>query len=175
MDLPVFEELKIKNFDVDQLLPYFEQQKVGRRPCFIKMPKDDPEKLRGHLINILLVLKKMKVDPRFPYPLYLISEVRLNSKIIPQIRSEREIPGFFFCKNQKITSRESSLINKISIIRERMRNFNYEGLMEDMNEYSNHHKKVYQLAREHNFLTTILEHWKNQEIEKEMEEAIKNE
>jgi hypothetical protein len=130
MKIPIFEEIPIEEINAEQLKIMVSSSKIGRVPCYINLSQQKKEKIAEVIITLEQLLLENNLHPAFPYPLYLIVTNDPNS-FIPWVHSVKELPEYFFKKVKRPTNKEISLLNKLSIRSEKIRNLcNYKILNE---------------------------------------------
>jgi hypothetical protein len=157
MDAPIYEEIIIKKFDLTSLEFAFLQRKLGERPAVLILPEKDKELQKKIITNILIVLKKHQINPRFPYPIYVVADVDIEAKNIPIIQRDHFAPRFFYCRNPKVTSRESNLLNKVKIIRDKLFKGDLEEKVEYIKSQAPKKREIYLLSEEEAFYQQILD------------------
>jgi hypothetical protein len=176
MELPAFVEIHLESFEVNKLVELFKVHKLGKVPVILTMENtkknlklnnlDNAENkitdeewdhlIHQRIINILSAIKILKVHPHYPFPVYLVSDVKLDFRQIGVFPNINDLPRYFFCKNRKVTKREQTLLKKITIVKEKMEHGNFELAEEKMLQQSVKHKTLFRLVREADFYEKIL-------------------
>ena len=89
MKLPLYDELKIKNFKIDNLVERFKKANVGESPYYIHI--DHIEMSSSEVIkNIEQALKEIGVYPGIPYPLAIITKENIQENCKLKVFSSKE-------------------------------------------------------------------------------------
>lgn len=158
MRVPVYEELKISQFDVMAVLDQMKKSRLGHVPCYIDLvghPENETDQALQALEDALIMLK---VSPLFPYPFFIISDkIKRQTTHIPIVQNKSELPAHFKKPVKRLTSKELSLLNKAVTLTERISNTPLQQRQKELDEGTRFHKMLFQLSKELDFYQEILE------------------
>ena len=157
MKVPVFEEIEIKSRDEKSLKLKMKKVKAGTVPLYIdcmEMAEFELEEFAEKLNN---VLSEMNIHPLFPYPIYLINDKVLNNSHFLILPTEEELPLFYRKKTARLKNKEQSLLNKVDLNSERIRNKNIEADLKFIKDRSHLQKELFNLNKKETFLLKVQE------------------
>lgn len=122
MRIPVFEEIVIRNAQYDHLYKTLLQSNVGIVPSYINTHLVKREEINSLIPNIVKILTELNIYPYFPYPLYVVSSSLADAKVIPVVRSIKDLPNHFFARVKRLKGREVKLLNKDRMLSSKISN-----------------------------------------------------
>lgn len=135
------------------------KSKIGIGPTYIDLTKY-PEKSSLIIFeNLRVALETLQINAFVPYPLIIISTIKENShiqefKIVPQIS---ELPQHFKEDVKSVKGKELALLNKISILAEKLVNQNLKKEMDNLHRIRDGQKQIFLNDSYIAFLNNILE------------------
>jgi hypothetical protein len=154
MKIPIFEEIPIEEINAEQLKIMVSSSKIGRVPCYINLSQQKKEKIAEVIITLEQLLLENNLHPAFPYPLYLIVTNDPNS-FIPWVHSVKELPEYFFKKVKRPTNKEISLLNKLSIRSDKIRNLGNYKLLNEFKQTALEQKMLFSKTKHLYFLEKL--------------------
>ncbi len=135
MKLPLFDELKIKNFEVESLCDRFKRSKVGESPYFIEIDHAD-DSAEIIISNIEKALRTIGVHPSIPYPTVVITKANLNYGGGVQVfkNSEHITKYFNSLKSRRLKGKEIGLLNKVDALVQKIINLDTYKILDNFNQ-----------------------------------------
>lgn len=130
MRIPIFDELKIKNFRLENLIDRLKRSKVGESPFYINADGLDTP-VKEIINNLDSALKSLNVHPNYPYPLFVITKETVDYHGPIQIVANTSLlPEYFsVLKPRRLKGKEVGLLNKVYALSQKIINLNiYETL-----------------------------------------------
>ncbi|MBF0297959.1 MAG: hypothetical protein HQK51_04525 [Oligoflexia bacterium] len=159
----MFKEIQILKNDVSYFEKLWIKNKVGQNPAYVLISADMLENnpIQKIVDNLELSLKNLKINPVFPYPLYLITEYKVKSDFIPLANSKNELPNYFNFRWKIPTPSEKIIIQKINILKNHLSIFPIEKFSQDIKIIKKEQKALHSLLREEDFYKDILNNLQN--------------
>jgi hypothetical protein len=157
MRVPTLEEIKLTTAEISDLKALFTKAKVGNTPVYTDLSHLGRTRLTEVLTVMELVLKDLNINPKFPYPYYIINGNTEVSSILPIVKKFEDIPSYFQVEVKRVTNREQKLLDKIEVICSQIQN---EDVEQRLHEYKMNilpQKFIKSLAKESLFLEQILD------------------
>ncbi|MBF0361790.1 MAG: hypothetical protein HQK49_12305 [Oligoflexia bacterium] len=154
----MFKEIQIFKNEITYFEKLWIKNKVGQSPVYIII---NPELLQTTslskiLENMEISLKNLKINPLFPYPLYLITEQKLKSDIIPLANSKAELPPYFNFRWKVPTPSEKTIIQKINILKNNLIASPIDRFIKEIKTIKKEQKIFHDLLREEDFYIDII-------------------
>ena len=156
MAIPTMTEIKILDYEVQTLVESFKKAEVGQKPCYIDLELKHAKYIEPALDNIMAALEVLGIDPRFPYPLYIITPFVGKYLDLPLITEKKRLPVHFFCKNQRLNSKEQSLLKKTHMLARKIENNEISDITVHMTSESSARRLLSEVCTENEFLETIV-------------------
>lgn len=154
MKIPIFEELFFENFELDYLKEKLLDSRIGKVPTYINLTTLPKEDQNDTVIIIKELFLELNLNPRFPYPCYLILDKNIDL-YFPTVATVKELPDHFFKKVKRPNNKELQLLNKLSLKVEKIRNLDMNRIMEDLITTNISQKKLYDNTKELYFLEIL--------------------
>jgi hypothetical protein len=151
MNLPVYFEIKLDLNDPEKIYQDLKNSKAGKSPCFIKIEDLSKDKLKFVLEIIFNQLEQLNIDSKIPYPIYIISNIKLEHPHFSIIQSESMLPSYFKIRIKQPGTKESALIQKIQILSEKIRNYLDEDKKNDLMKYTEYSREIYKSKKQEIF------------------------
>lgn len=159
MKIPVYEEIILQGNGKEYLADFIPLSRIGRVPSFINAQKLSRIELITFLDDLEEALKENKLNPLFPYPLYVITEELAEYNTIPLLKSVKDLPDHFFKKVKRPNNKEMQLLNKLYLRVEKVGNLDMEKLIENLKIISNEQKELYNVTKELYFLEQLHDYY----------------
>lgn len=154
MKIPIFEEVLLKGTSTNELRLVVEDSRIGKVPCYINLSNFTTEALETLIINLEQVILEAAMHPRFPYPLYLVTEKSVRS-LFPTVKSVKELPEHYFKKVKRPNNKELQLLNKLSLKVDKIKNLQLYKITQDLKDTADTQKKLYAETKELHFLEQL--------------------
>lgn len=154
MKIPIFEEILLKGFSVNDLTAVVEDSRIGRVPCYVNLSNYSSNDLETAIMNLEQVILEHSIHPRFPYPFYIITAKSVRT-VLPSVRSVKDLPEHFFKKVKRPNNKELQLLNKLSLKVDKIKNLELYKIVQELKDSSDSQKKLYRETKELHFLETI--------------------
>lgn len=151
MELPLFEEINFIKWDVISIKKVLERSKVGKCPCYTVLPEASLKDSEIFITDLEEALKTTFIHPKFPYPYYLVTPLPIKSDFFPLIEKEEYLPRFFSINKKAPSVRESELLTRINILRDKIKATSLYREAAVTKEYSSKAKRLKELADMANF------------------------
>ena len=155
MNLPVYNEIKLDLNDPERIYQELKESRAGKSPCFIKMTELSEDKLKFTLSIVSSQLEQLNIDPKIPYPIYIITDVKLEHDDFSLVPSEGLLPSYYKIRVKQPGTKESALIQKIQILSEKIRNYLDEDKKYDLEKYALYSREIYKMKRQEMFWDEI--------------------
>ncbi len=166
MKIPVFEEIAFNDYEPSTIQEKLDEGKIGRVPCFINLTQVSKDERPSVLIEIKNAFIKLNLNPRFPFPCYVVGE-KIIDDYFPSAESVKELPDHFFKKVKRPNNKEIQLLNKLALKVEKIRNLEMNGIFNNLKDAALTQKKLYDITKELYFLEVINYKLIDREKEKE--------
>ena len=124
MKLPIIKELKISNNTVDFLTFMLKKNRIGRTPLYIDLLTYDYNKTVKILKHLRIAISKIGVNPRFPYPLYIITDKLCHYYNLPLVTNKKNLFSYYIKQGRNLNRREILILSKLYILLEKINNNN---------------------------------------------------
>lgn len=148
MRVPIYEEIKLKDYDVMSFVDILRKSKVGKGPTYLELGHLEEKEAYLILETLSEALKILKISPLFPYPLYIIGPFNFPELNIPIIPNSSELPKHFYNRVKKLNSKELDLVNKITTLTERVSNHPLETRRRELKKSMKDQGTLFLLTRE---------------------------
>lgn len=159
MKIPVYEEIILQGNGKEYLADFMPLSRIGRVPSFINAQKLSRIELINFLDDLEEALKENKLNPLFPYPLYVITEELSEYNSIPLLKTVKDLPDHFFKKVKRPNNKEMQLLNKLYLRVEKVGNLDMEKLLDNLKVISNDQKELYSATKELYFLEQLHDYY----------------
>jgi hypothetical protein len=143
----------------------FVNNQVGNVPTFFSLEIEKEELIDLALESIDKVLTDLNINPRFPFPLYIICSKRNHFKNLNLIQDKNQLPSHFKKKPQKLKTKEMGLLAKTEISSSRIKNLDIKKKMELLKDLSDGQRLLSELTRESYFYQQVLSKLKKENKE----------
>ena len=154
MKIPIFEEILLKGFSINDLKSVVEDSRIGKVPCYVNFSNYNAEDLETAIINLEQVILEFSIHPRFPYPFYVITSITVRT-ILPSVRSVKDLPEHYFKKVKRPNNKELQLLNKLSLKVDKIKNLELYKIAQELKDSGASQRKLYAETKELHFLETI--------------------
>lgn len=157
MNLPILTEIEIHDYAVQSLIEKFKKHEVGQKPCFFELQLKQASLIESALDNIMAALEVMGVDPRFPYPLFIITPFVKKFLDMPILSDVSKLPSHFRCKVQRLNNKEQALLKKTNMLSNKIQNHEISNITVHIKSESSSRRMLVETCQENEFLESILE------------------
>ncbi|WP_372653104.1 hypothetical protein [Halobacteriovorax sp.] len=164
MRIPIYEELILDNYSVEYLKDIIKSSKIGSLPMYSSLHNIPNAEKPLVISNIEIALRELQKSPYFPYPYYIVSDYNLKSAEIEIFNSVEELPSHYFKKSKRLKNKELMLLNKVSVICEKVSNMQIYNKQKVIDNSSLAQKALYKKTKELNFyeeVTSIIQKSEN--------------
>ncbi len=154
MKIPIFEEILLKGFSINDLKAVVEDSRIGKVPCYVNLSNYSSNDLEEAIMNLEQVILDHSIHPRFPYPFYVITAKSVRT-ILPSVRSVKELPEHYFKKVKRPNNKELQLLNKLSLKVDKIKNLQLYKIAQELKDSGDSQRKLYVETKELHFLETI--------------------
>ncbi len=154
MKIPIYEEILIDNFDIENIKIQIEESRIGQVPAYINLAGMKKQEIEILVANLEQILVDLNLHPNFPYPLYLITPTRPKT-FLNCVNSVKELPDHFFKKVKRPTNKEIYLLNKLSIKVEKIKNLDLYNLLNKLDDDSISQELLFLETKELYFLEEL--------------------
>lgn len=151
MKIPIFEEILLKGTTLSDLQAVVEDSKIGKVPCYMNLSNFNKDELDTLVMNLEQIILEASLHPRFPYPLFLVTEKSVKS-LFPSVKSVKELPEHYFKKVKRPNNKELQLLNKLSLKVDKIKNLQLYKITQELKDTSDTQKKLYVETKELHFL-----------------------
>lgn len=151
MKIPIFEEVLLKGTSLSELHAVVEDSKIGKVPCYLNLSNFVNDELETLIMNLEQVILEAALHPRFPYPLFLVTEKSVKS-LFPSVKSVKDLPEHYFKKVKRPNNKELQLLNKLSLKVDKIKNLQLYKITQDLKDTADTQKKLYIETKELHFL-----------------------
>ncbi|WP_127715891.1 hypothetical protein [Halobacteriovorax sp. HLS] len=164
MRIPIYEELILNQYNVEYLREELGKSKLGLIPMYTSLHLISDKERPTAAMNIEQVLKELEIHPRYPYPFYIISETPIRSISITVVEHVQNLPLHYFKKAKRLKNKELALLNKATLLAEKVVNNDLYQKEIDLKEGYTHQVLLYRKSKELNFYENVLEELDQKEI-----------
>ncbi len=156
MRIPIYEELILDNYSVEGLKETITKSKLGSLPMYSTL-HNIPDSDKAIVIsNIEIALNDLQRSPYFPYPYYIVTDSYLKSSVIGIFNSVEELPSHYFKKSKRLKNKELMLLNKVSVICEKVSNMPIHNNQKVIYESAAGQRGLYKQTKELNFYEEVI-------------------
>lgn len=157
MRIPIFEEILVTDFEIENLIALFRKKKVARPPMYIGLYNFSYTETMDKIQNISLALKALDMHPYFPYPFYVITKFKILDSPVPVATNVEELPQNYFKKIKRLKTKELNLLNKGSMVAEKVANSDIYRKIRDLQNSLKGQKQLFLISKETHFYNTVLD------------------
>ncbi len=157
MRIPIFEEIIVKKFDLISLTKFFAQKKFGNCPHFINLNGLSAGLVNDAIDNIANALDRLSIHPKFPYPLYIITEAINTHPVLQVSATTNELPAHYIRKVKRLKNKELAILNKTLLLSEKLSNQEIDKKLNDLSSAYGPQRSLYNNCREIHFYQFILD------------------
>ena len=156
MKVPFLKELNIKNFKVSSLILILKKNRIGRTPLSLDLLTYNENETLEILKNLKSAIIRLGVNPRFPYPIYIITDKVNHYEDLPIMKRKKDISSFYIGRRTNINRREALILSKLYILLEKINNHNVTKECAFIKSQSNQRSYLKDLSYESSIYRTIL-------------------
>lgn len=162
MNLPIYQLVQVKNADLIKVSELLSEDINLRRPvAFVvnSLNLDEQREVIGVIENWF---ETHQASWRFPYPVYIVSDLTEAVGHIPVVKEPKGLPKFFNVKETKITIKESQVLDRNKLIQQEIKNSDPHLMTSVLQDYGINHKKIWYLVNEGFYYEYLLNRLKEQ-------------
>lgn len=157
MKLPLIQKLEIIPTQVEEIQAIFKKNGVASCPTLLLFTN-----LNGHKLSVAFEMcqkafQNLELNPRFPYPTYIVHEAETKQSFFPEIQSQNNLPKHFIKKIKRVKKREQSLLDKVITLSDRIKNHKIHEDLEYLKSKSQQNRELSNLCAEKSFYLELLE------------------
>ena len=158
MTVPVFEKIELNNYvNEDRIREKLEESPVGHCPVYIPLPEMTKPKTLEFIVLLDSILRKMKVHPLYPYPVYIITKTKVLSQRIPVLTDIMNLPQMYRrSKQRSFTKQENQLLKKIEIDKRSFEGIEIDKRLREINLAKDKNRELYNIVRFNFFLRELI-------------------
>lgn len=156
MSLPIYQHVNIKTIQLEDLQNFLNPEMNSGHPVALNLKQLDLEQQREIVGLIENYFSTNNHSFKYPYPVYLIMDHEKTITRMPSVKTVEELPKFFSQKDSKMNVKESHLIGRNKLLQQAIKNIDSEQIQENIQNYGNLHRKVFELEKERLFYRSIL-------------------
>ncbi|MFN8369913.1 MAG: hypothetical protein U0T83_04710 [Bacteriovoracaceae bacterium] len=149
-------QIKISNTNLQNMEPVLKPLELGKASYAFIFDKAIGIKDFISVVTLLEEhLTKLKINPRFPYPIYLVSDYDLSDCSFFIIKQIKDIPKYFLEMPGRPGSKELQTIKKLNILRNKIINSDINEKQKLLKNFSFKNKKLFNILKEIDFYEEI--------------------
>lgn len=156
MNLPIYLMVTVKSAQLEDVTEVLVNGMNQHRPVALlidHLNRDDQREVIGLVENWF---SEGLNSPRYPYPVYLVSELGEALGEVPVVATVKALPAFFRKKEGKPNVRETQLIARNRIMQQEIRNSDPLQIDATLLRYGHHHRRLWRLVEEGAFYERLL-------------------
>ncbi len=152
MAIPIYKLINIDNSIESSIHNQLKQHQFSQVPTVIDVSElSDQFEAITHIETFLL---ENEVS-NFPYPTYIVTEIKNYHGKYSFFESTDKTPSFFWKKLKQLNSRENKILQKNYLKQKNLENTQGHEFHEDLMDYAKGHKVIFNLSKEKIFLSKI--------------------
>lgn len=155
MRSPVFQKIEFNDYGVSAMMATLDKVNLGEVPVYWQSDIGHREELENFLSRLFQLLDSMKVNPKFPYPFYIVTDLLTDHFFFPVVARVDQLPVFFNIRAQRLTAKEIVMANKCALVAEKIRNLELEEKLRLLQFNANISREINLLALELEAVQTI--------------------
>lgn len=160
MLLPIYQEIELLNAEESELDNIFQGKFYGNCPLVFDITKFGTGQTKI-IRNFEVYLNKHNLSSKFPYALYFISDIENYRGTLNIMASKNHLPRFFNQRNKKPSGKESQILNKVHLKREKIKSVANAQSEYKLKQFAKYHKILFRESFEGHFLESILKELRN--------------
>ena len=157
MNLPVYEHVHIKTDSTEEILSKISTDMNMKSPIAIHLESLTREEQRETIGLIENYFETENISTKFPYPIYLISELESSITGMSLVKRQEELPKFFQQKEGRMNVKETHLAIKNRLLHQEIRNVDPEVMKKELGTYGSTHRLLYEAEKESSFYKSLLQ------------------
>ena len=154
MKIPIYEEILFEELSAEKLRIIVSDSKIGKVPCYLNLSAIKKNEIDNIIINLEQIILENNLHPFFPYPLYIICTVDVES-IFPTVRTVKELPEHYFKKIKRPNNKELHLLNKLALKVNKIKNLEIYKILGAFKRTCLSQRNLYNETKELYFLETL--------------------
>lgn len=157
MKIPLLLKIEVQDIALESIKYILEKNSAGKAPLLLVLDKEVVSKREVFAKNCIEVLKEKGINPYFPYPCYIVSPARIETKGIPHLHKIEQAPKHFIKKIKRIKTREQGLLTKVDTYYSRIRNQSVDDDLDYIQRKREDNRKLRDLCHQKKFFISIVE------------------
>jgi len=150
------QKIEIEVFTEEALAKVFQKNHVGDCPTLISIVTPKGSSWSESALSLERTCKAMNIDPRFPYPTYLLNPMNIaTTQYFPTLATPGDAPAHFKKKIKRLKNREQVLLVKTVTLSDRIKNHSVPETWAYLKEKSFMNKTLRNLCHEKAFYQDI--------------------
>lgn len=156
MKVPLMQKIEMNVKDVPDLKNIFQKNNIGELPTILIFKDFTIEQSKKMISACEIMCDKLFINPRFPYPLYILNEWNIEQSTFPEVSDINAVPRHFVKKIKRIKKREQNILDKVTTLSNRINNHSVTSDLEYITLKANDNKKLKELCAEKSFYLDLL-------------------
>ncbi len=161
MKIPVFEVIELEEVTQESVKKLIASGRIGKAPLNIVLNTLDLEMARKAVEQLLDYLISEKISAKFPYPIYIISEVLEEHPEIEIMKTIEDVPSHFKRRVKRLTNKEQLFLNKSNSISEKLIKSQIGDINSELFKYFSKQRELFDLTKELHFYNQIFDELTN--------------
>lgn len=155
MSLPVFHQINLRSAQLEELKQVLGKEMNLRHPVALNMKSLDIEQQRELIGVIENFFVSNNVSFKFPYPVYVVTDLEASITNMPTTKLTEELPKFFTQKDSKMNVKEMHLVSKNKLVQQEVKNHDPANAEVIISIYAGNHKELFDLETERKFYFSL--------------------
>lgn len=153
MAIPSYKQVNINFSDEKNIDKQLSMHQFGQLPYIFNIShlKDQITALRN-IENHM----QMKQISNYPYPIYIISDIKNHHGLFSLFEKIEHIPKFFKQKIKQLNTKENKILQKIYLKQHNLENMNGVNFKESIDEFAISHQAIFKTVKEKEFYDKII-------------------
>jgi hypothetical protein len=156
MSLPVYDFTSYKLSSIADLNQVLKVEMNLKHPCVLNLKHLEPKDQRTLLSHIEHFFVSNNISYKFPYPVYIVTDIDRATTGMLVVKETAELPRFFSQKEGKMNVKEMHLSSKNRLLQQQVINMDSIDTLKRTTQYGALHKKIYDLEAERQFYRSVL-------------------
>ncbi len=157
MNLPVYLHIHLKNDSPDEILSKLDPEMNMKSPVAFHLESMSREEQRQLIGMIENYFETENISYKFPYPIYIISELESSITGMQLVKKQEELPKFFQQKEGRMNVKETHLALKNRLLHQEIRNVDPAVMRTELARYAMVHRQIYEGEKEYSFYKGLLQ------------------
>ncbi|MDD0853387.1 hypothetical protein HBN50_09775 [Halobacteriovorax sp. GB3] len=155
MKIPTFEKIKTNDIALPELTTQLKSS--TKNPLYTDLRGLSYAAVSSTIQNIRNAFIELEKDPNIPYPFYVITDFDIPHCPFLTIDTIEKLPEYFIQKQIRVKNKELSLLNKSSILAQKISNINIDQLKAKAIPIVKKQRKLFEKSKENTFYEELIE------------------